>query len=325
MGRQALQSARLADIQGGMAGLVPDLFPDIFPGMFDSGNSSGNPAIVAEDVTGGFKYKDFNGVRYRQGLNDKTDVSLNDITQGQLGDCYFMAALGAIARIKPDWIKGLIKENKEDPKDKAAVTSYSVTFYDSDLDAVTEKITPSFPVTTYGNPAYAQSGDYDSANQSYELWPMIMEKAYAKWYDGYANIESGYVDTALRQLTGKSASMHYRDWSLTWYLGTENEPILDWVTRMNTDFLANKAVCVTTYDKGSKKSNLGKAKNGVEVIGSHVYVVTSIKLDGAKTTVTLYNPHGSDLDPNTQDHPILDLTQFEAYIYRYASLDESLK
>jgi hypothetical protein len=34
-----------------------------------------------------------------------------------------------------------------------------------------------------------------------EIWPLLIEKAYAKMYGSYANIEGGLVDAALADLT----------------------------------------------------------------------------------------------------------------------------
>ena len=35
-----------------------------------------------------------------------------------------------------------------------------------------------------------------------ELWPMLLEKAYAKYYGGYGEIEGGFVHLGLVDLTG---------------------------------------------------------------------------------------------------------------------------
>lgn len=45
-----------------------------------------------------------------------------------------------------------------------------------------------------------------------EIWPIIIEKAYAKFHGSYSNIEGGLVHTALEELTnGSGQSFRFRD------------------------------------------------------------------------------------------------------------------
>ena len=47
--------------------------------------------------------------------------------------------------------------------------------------------------------AFVQGGV--NANNDFEIWAMIIEKAYAKLYGSYQNIIGGFVDEALADLT----------------------------------------------------------------------------------------------------------------------------
>jgi hypothetical protein len=42
---------------------------------------------------------------YIKEAGDSTDVSENDIHQGQVGDCFVLSSVGEIAKLKPDVIK----------------------------------------------------------------------------------------------------------------------------------------------------------------------------------------------------------------------------
>jgi calpain len=63
-----------------------------------------------------------------------------------------------------------------------------------------------------GNPEYVVIDDYlptdgvrdfvfVKSKSRAELWPMMLEKAYAKKYDSYEAIEGGLVDIALAEMT----------------------------------------------------------------------------------------------------------------------------
>ena len=52
----------------------------------------------------------------------------------------------------------------------------------------------------------------DPSTNSREIWPLLVEKAYAKFHGSYANIEGGLVHAALEELTnGAGLSYKLRD------------------------------------------------------------------------------------------------------------------
>ncbi len=124
-------------------------------------------------------------------------ISPSDIKQGYLGDCYFLAALASVAQQHPEVIWNAIKDNGDG--------TYTVTFY-QDGKPVPVTVDAEFPVTEdakgnpTGTPAYARTGSTRD-----ELWPLIMEKAYAQLDGGsYRKIEGGWPGEAVELLTGAS-------------------------------------------------------------------------------------------------------------------------
>ena len=56
-----------------------------------------------------------------------------------------------------------------------------------------------FPCSQNGTHSYVRVSSGNTNTK--EIWPMLIEKAYAKMYGSYQNISGGYVDAALADLT----------------------------------------------------------------------------------------------------------------------------
>jgi len=56
----------------------------------------------------------------------------------------------------------------------------------------------------YKTPLYNRTKKNDA-----ELWVCLLEKAWAKIFNGYKNIEGGFMEEALRDLTGASCRSYY--------------------------------------------------------------------------------------------------------------------
>ena len=118
------------------------------------------------------------------GLNDMTlieDVSPKDVQQGALGDCYLMSMLGTTANRWPEQIEGLFTTKKANSNGCYALRlmyngHYSTMVIDDYVpyDIKTKKLIYAKKVTK-------------------NIWPILLEKAYAKFNGSYENIESGYT------------------------------------------------------------------------------------------------------------------------------------
>jgi hypothetical protein len=131
----------------------------------------------------------------------------SDVAQGYLGDCFLIAACGAVAAANPEQIKKAF--SPQTPNQKA----YTVTLFMMGKD---RKLAP-HSVTVDTNlpskleqqtPAYTQTGK-DFSKHSSPLWPALIEKAYATMIGGYAQLdEGGAPGKAMEALTGvKSESV----------------------------------------------------------------------------------------------------------------------
>jgi hypothetical protein len=121
----------------------------------------------------------------------KGDISAMDVKQGMLGDCYFLSAISVMG---DKHVRAAIL-NKDDEYKSGA---FCVRFFkggephDQEICIVDNL----FPVDYNGNWLFCKS------ESGTELWPMVLEKAYAKFYGTYSDIEAGKVQYALADLTG---------------------------------------------------------------------------------------------------------------------------
>lgn len=128
-----------------------------------------------------------------------------------------MAALISLAAQKPGQVMAMITPHGKSER-------YSVRFFGMDGKVEWVSVTPDFQYAVawrqkagdqptpksarqLPNPTvrYAQPGA-DSNEHQLEIWPMLIEKAYAAWGGkDYAGIEGGGADAVFRALTGRKA------------------------------------------------------------------------------------------------------------------------
>ena len=123
-------------------------------------------------------------------------IEPDDIHQGSLGDCYFLAACSSIAQKHERLERLFLRGGKQNPDGLYAVAIC--------LNGIWEEILLDdvIPCTPRKKPAF-------NTSKEGELWVMLLEKAWAKVHDGYMNISAGLTREALRDLTGASAKTFF--------------------------------------------------------------------------------------------------------------------
>ena len=119
----------------------------------------------------------------------RRSVGPNDLQQGSLGDCYFIASVAAVAEVPERVAKNILS------KDPNPCGAHSVTLCITGIweDIVIDDL---FPTDDYRQkPAFSHSRTQD-------IWIMLLEKAWAKVNGGYMDIEAGFLSEALIALTG---------------------------------------------------------------------------------------------------------------------------
>ena len=195
------------------------------------------------------------------------DFSASDVLQGSLGDCYFLATLAGFAATQPEILKKAINDNGNG--------TYTVRFFQDDptfgVQATYVTVDDDLPLLG-GQPNYARV-------QNGELWPAVMEKAYAKFKGSYGLIGNGGLPGQVAfDLTGETASMRL-------LALTSEKRTFD---RIATALGKSQAVmCATLPDVLRSKDSPVKG-----LVGGHVYTVTRAYEENGQKFIEVRNPWG---------------------------------
>lgn len=187
---------------------------------------------------------------------------MDDAVQGQVGDCYFIAALASVAKTHPELLAKAVKTNRDG--------TYTVTFFEN-----RKGVTKPVSVTIDGTFAN-RSGrlEYAAARETKELWPMIFEKAYATWKGGFDAIEAGMSATALEALTGAKPEF---------FLVTSDSKPTDLFAQLQKATASGG--CVVALSKPWDPAESG-------VVADHAYTLLGVEEENGQKRVSLRNPWG---------------------------------
>lgn len=137
------------------------------------------------------KFKDLKWRRASQ-IYPKQEVFIDgiqptDVEQGQLGDCYFLAVLSAMAE-NPERVKARFYTKHVNP-----VGIYLISLYINGYE--TPVIIDDYLPVRHNRPSFARSREG-------ELWVILLEKAWAKVHGSYARTESGLPSFAATHCLG---------------------------------------------------------------------------------------------------------------------------
>jgi hypothetical protein len=243
------------------------------------------------------EYKPFAGTLYNKTTNSPL---LGELAQGNWGNCYYIAALGAMfgqVAITVPTDDGPFPGQKTAPAIQNAITdngdnTYTVRFFHPttkrpeyvtvDNAFVTQEGT-SYGVSRFGNPENADN----------ILWPLVMERAYAQWLDTLGATETGTVmsppvDGGVTRPWGgydrlanggfsKNSQEHLLGAEATEYRGEDRQ----------------FAVLQQALAQG-KTATGGVSKNGL-LYGGHAYTIANAFTNSkGEQVVDVFNPHGQD-------------------------------
>ncbi len=220
-------------------------------------------------------------VLYLTETGDKQAISVDDIHQGQIGDCYLLSSIGEITLNSPAFIQNMIHANSNGTE---TVTLYTASngrlpgFGTTAFRAISEVVTNVFPANSVNNGA-----TQDVVGNQKEIWVQVLEKAFATLNGGYGAIQNGgYPTLAMEELTGKAA--------------TTVSPASMTLSQLQAD-VTNKDLITMDTSQASSTYNL---------VGGHCYMFDSIIGSGTSAMAHLLNPWGMD---QPKDIPIAQLSK----------------
>jgi calpain-15 len=199
------------------------------------------------------------------------DVDYTDMQQGQLGDCYFLAALVSIAKARPDIIRGMFT-NEELLTDKHP--TYTTKW---NINGKLTKVAVNDMLPAPSNKLSFAKG------RGHTYWPSLLEKAWAKIFGDYKTIESGNQEEVFKAIT-QAPVVHIDHEEVR--SGTEQDGIDAWNLFAHG---TNKK-----YIMGASTGHCsGRTKMGI-VCGHAFAVLKVVAVDGYPQVMKMYNPWGSD-------------------------------
>lgn len=184
--------------------------------------------------------------------------SIADINQGAVGDCYFLATIGAFASSNPSFIA----DRAVDLGDGTYIVQFT-----QGTNPVFVRVSNDLPTTNGTSYKFARPGTNGS------VWAPVMEKAFAYFRTGantYASISGGWMGDVFTAFGVASSAV---------WLNSTTEASL--FSLISSALAAGQGVTFGTY---SSPANL---------VGGHAYTLTSVRRDANGAALfTVRNPWG---------------------------------
>ncbi len=204
----------------------------------------------------------------------------NDPIQGYLGDCYFIAAMSSVAWARPYAIVNVVRPSSVG--DESPI--HRVDFFKDGHQRQSLEVTEKVPVKK-GNLQWIYARSKDRG----EIWPAVLEKAYAKWKTGnptdqpdYTKIAGGDPVRACAELLGGRRE---------YYLNSRHSASELWrLVRANSlSYRTVNPMVAWTYCRPPKHLDYRRA----HVVACHAYSVLGWAYRNRQKYIVLRNPWGT--------------------------------
>lgn len=207
----------------------------------------------------------------------KDVTEFNDPIQGAVANCYFIAALSAIAWADPYSIIHRNRATGPGETDRVnAIQFYSKSSGHNGPTGLVE-VTDKTLVDSSNNPIYCHSGDNG------EIWPALYEKAFAKWTTGDTTDLPDITQTAYGDCVAATAQINNKT-PLYYDTGSRTPDQLFTIVR------SNSVIFKTIYPMTAWTPASGPPFEGANIVANHCYTVLGWATRNGNNYIVLRNP-----------------------------------
>lgn len=189
-------------------------------------------------------------------------LSAKDVTQGQLGNCWYVAACATLAGVKELWHR-VIPDYKDQEYGELHPGIFHFRFwrFGGWVEVVVDDLLP----TINGELIFTHS------REKGEFWCALLEKAYAKLHGSYEALEGGNLSDALVDLTsGVSAHLDLTLGGYTDDFEKRKQLFKMMMKEMNEHALMCCAITPHTHEEAEMRTSVGLVKG-------HAYGITACR------------------------------------------------
>jgi uncharacterized protein YukE len=194
---------------------------------------------------------------------DDNSISGREVSQGQIGDCWFIAGVGAVATADPQWIRDHIRRNPSG--------TYTVTLFEKTSDAPVKFIEKQITIEAS---VVGQSAGDRNENPNFAS---VYEKALAVEMGGYDRL-TGNVGDALERVTGREAR-------------NEKDPSLSDIQKGLAD---GRIYGAGTEDNYRTWWWFDDEVSDTRLVPDHAYMIEKVEERDGRLQVLVRNPWGVD-------------------------------
>lgn len=214
-------------------------------------------------------------------------VNSRSIMQGQLGNCWLVAAMAALAEHKGGIYQLFLT------KQKSARGIYRINIYDGVAEKWECVTIDDYIPCVNGKPIFSKP-------VGNAMWVLLLEKAFAKFCGSYANLEAGHTIWALQAMTGDKARIFKRKPGGTTWQRLDLKNLANKTDRRDCTFVPRDEhidndkffEVLRKYNKQKSVLSVSGASGNMGLVRQHAYSILDVINAAGFRMVKIRNPHG---------------------------------